>query len=191
MVDSGLVLKGQTIAYTFYCIVILIVMVWFSVRITADSKTTPVKPWLFYSFVIFLTVLGVSLHIVTYNTIPWSPMDLHRENIRPDKVFVITVENHQFKLPSEKLEIKCHEKVLFDVRSNDLTYGFGLFRKDNTMVTQMQVVPGHRNDLLWQFDKPGIYSIRSTEYSGPRGVFMIVKDVVEVTCSEPAFNNVK
>ena len=70
--------------------------------------------------------------------------------------------------------------VLFNVDSKDLTYGFGLFRKDNSMLFQMQVVPGHKNDILWQFDKPGIYTIRSTEYSGPRGVHMILKDAVEV-----------
>lgn len=48
----------------------------------------------------------------------------------------------------------------------------------------MQMVPGHRNDLFWQFDEPGIYYIRSTECSGPNGVFMIVKDAIEVVDGE-------
>jgi cytochrome c oxidase subunit 2 len=89
-----------------------------------------------------------------------------------------------FKLPSEKLLIDCNDLVLFDVTSNDLTYGFGLFRQDNTMVFQMQVIPGHKNDVLWQFTKPGLYTIRSTEYSGPKGAMMIVKDAVEVRACE-------
>jgi cytochrome c oxidase subunit II len=181
MIDSTIVLNGQTWAYTCYSIVILLLMSWFGGAITGTGKSTVVKPVFFYSFVVFLTVLGVSLHIITYNTIPWSPMDLNRANIKADKHFIITVENHKFNLPSEKLEIKCGEKALFDVYSNDLTYGFGLFRQDNTMLFQMQVVPGHRNDILWQFDKPGVYTIRSTEYSGPAGVFMIEKDAVVVT----------
>ena len=184
MIDSRIVLEGQTIAYTFYCIVMLLVMIWFSLRITSGGKNFLTRPGLFWSFVTFLIVLGVSLHIITYNTIPWSPMDLNRASIKPDKQFTITIQNHEFQLPAERMIIKCHEKVLFDVKSNDLTYGFGLFRKDNSMITQMQVVPGHRNDLLWQFDAPGIYSIRSTEYSGPKGVFMIVKDAVEVVSDE-------
>ena len=179
MVDSSLVLKGQTIAYTCYCIVIILVMGWFALRIT-KGKSGVVKPGLFYSFVGFLIVLGVSLHIVTYNTIPWSSVDLHRSQYTPDKTFEITVEKHQFYLPAEKLIIDCNDLVLFDVTSNDLTYGFGLFRQDNSMLFQMQVVPGHRNDILWKFEKPGVYTIRSTEYSGPRGVRMIEKDVVEV-----------
>jgi cytochrome c oxidase subunit II len=180
MVDSKLVLYGQTIAYTLYCIAILLLMAWFAFKITRQGKGNPVKPAFFYSFVVLLIVLGVSLHLVTYNTIPWAAMDLNRSDIMADKTFNITVEDHQFKLPSEKLIIDSGDKVLFNVTSNDLTYGFGLFREDNSMLFQMQVVPGHVNDILWQFDSPGTYTIKSTEYSGPAGVSMTVKDAVEV-----------
>jgi cytochrome c oxidase subunit II len=148
-----------------------------------------IKNTLFYFFVTFLIVLGVSLHIVTYNTIPWAPIDMNRADIKADKEFDIVAEKHHFILPAEKLVIKCHEKALFKVTSNDLTYGFGLFRQDNSMLFQMQVVPGHMNDILWQFDKPGVYTIRSTEYSGPAGVDMLVKDAVIVTAEETAQSN--
>lgn len=181
MVDSQIVLNGQTIAYTCYAMVIMLLMGWFGYKITRKGKGNKISNTLFYSFVTMLVVLGVSLHLITYNTIPWAPMDLNRAEITPDKVFDITVANHQFTLPSEKLVIKVNEKVLFNVTSNDLTYGFGLFRQDNSMLFQMQVVPGHRNDILWQFGKPGVYTIRSTEYSGPKGAAMVLKDVVEVT----------
>jgi cytochrome c oxidase subunit 2 len=180
MIDSNTVLLGQTIAYTFYVLAIMLLMGWFAYKVTKGGKNNKIKPAIFYSFTGFLVVLGVSLHIITYNTIPWSPLDLNRSEIKADKIFSITVANHKFQLPSEKLVIKIHEKVLFNVTSNDLTYGFGLFRQDNSMVFQMQVIPGHVNDILWQFDKPGIYSIRSTEYSGPKGLGMIIKDAVQV-----------
>jgi cytochrome c oxidase subunit 2 len=180
MVDSKMVLTGQTMAYTLYCIVIILLIVWFALKITAKGKGNSVKPALFYTFVGFLTVLGVSLHLITYNTIPWAEMDLNRSDYKPDKTFMITVKDHQFTLPSEKLVINVNDTVLFDVTSGDLTYGFGLFRSDNSMVFQMQVVPGHKNDILWHFDREGIYTIRSTEYSGPKGVYMTLKDAVEV-----------
>jgi cytochrome c oxidase subunit 2 len=185
MVNSSVVLWGQTMAYTSYCLAMILLMAWFSYRVTRDGQATPVKPALFYSFVGFLTVLGVSLHILTYNTIPWSEMDLNRGDYTPDRTFPITVADHQFHLPSDRLLIECGETVLFAVTSSDLTYGFGLFRDDHSMVFQMQVVPGHRNDILWTFEKPGTYSIRSTEYSGPRGVWMIVENAVEVGSCEP------
>jgi cytochrome c oxidase subunit 2 len=162
-------------------------MAWFGYRITVPGKSSMVKKALFYSFVTMLVILGISLHIITYNTIPWSPMDLNRKDITPDKIVNITVEKHKFTLPVEKIIINCHDKVLFNVTSKDLTYGFGLFRPDNSMVFQMQVIPGHTNDILWQFEKPGIFTIRSTEYSGPEGVFMIEKDAVQVIgCGENA-----
>ncbi len=189
MVDSALVLKGQTIAYSLYCLVIILVMLWFSMRVTkTGTGKNKVRPALFYTFVGFLTALGVSLHIITYNTIPWSEMDLNRHEITADQSFKIIVENHEFILPEEEMVINVGEIVEFDVTSNDLTYGFGLFRQDNSMLFQMQVVPGHRNDILWQFVKPGIYTIRSTEYSGPKGVQMVEKDVVRVV-GEPLATN--
>lgn len=183
MVDSQMVLNGQTIAYSCYAIVIMLMMGWFALRIVKPGKGSKVSNALFYSFVTMLVVLGVSLHIITYNTIPWAPMDINRAEIKADKVFDITVANHEFILPSETLVINVGEKALFDVTSNDLTYGFGVFRQDNSMVFQMQVVPGHRNDILWQFNKPGVYTIRSTEYSGPKGAQMIVKDVIHVVAN--------
>lgn len=180
MVDSQMVLWGQTVAYTAYAIVIILVVGWFGFQIRRPAKSSKISKALFFTFVGFLTVLGVSLHIVTFNTIPWVEMDVSRSDYNPDKVFEISIEKHQFTLPSEKLVINQNDLVMFDFTSLDLTYGFGLFRNDNSMVFQMQVVPGHRNDILWKFDKPGIYTIRSTEYSGPKGAQMILKDVVEV-----------
>lgn len=182
MVDSTVVLAGQTIAYTLYVIAMMALIAWFAHKVTKKGESNAIKTSLFYSFVGFLVVLGVSLHIITYNTIPWAPMDLNRADIKPDRTFSIIVADHRFQLPAEKLILRCNEVVLFDVTSRDLTYGFGLFREDNSMVFQMQVVPGHTNDILWQFDKPGLYSIRSTEYSGPKGIHMIEKNAVEVVC---------
>ncbi len=38
MVDSSLVLKGQTIAYTLYCLVIILVMGWFALARDQGKK---------------------------------------------------------------------------------------------------------------------------------------------------------
>jgi len=181
MIDSSVVLNGQTIAYSLYAIVIILLIAWFGYMITKTGKAGVLKTRLFVVLVIFLTVLGVSLHIATNLTIPWVSIDLNRSNITPDNVINISVANHEFKLPEEKMIVKVGDIILFDVTSHDLTYGFGIFRQDGSMVCQMQVVPGHRNDLMWKFEKAGIYTIRSTEYSGPKGHQMILRDVLEVT----------
>ena len=180
MVDSTVVLQGQTIAYTLYVIAMLLVMAWFGYQITRGGKGSFVKPAIFYSFVALLVVLGVSLHIVTLHTIPWKPIDLNRSEYKADKVFDISIRDHEFSLPSDTLFIDKGDLVLFNVTSDDLTYGFGLFRQDNSMVLQMQVLPGHVNDILWKFEKPETLSIRSTEYSGWKGYNMYKKEVVIV-----------
>lgn len=181
MTDSTTVLWGQTIVYTAYVVAILVVMGTFAYNITRDGKSSNVKDKFFYTFAGLLILLGMSIHVITYNTIPWTPTDLHRGDIVADKEFVITVADHEFNLPAERLMIDCGDMVLFDVTSSDLTYGFGLFRQDNSMMFQMQVVPSHANDILWEFHKNGVYNIRSTEYSGPAGYQMIVENAVEVT----------
>jgi cytochrome c oxidase subunit 2 len=185
MVDSKLVLTGQTVAYTLYVLAILALMAWFAYRVTRADGGGGVKAALFWSFFGVLVVLGVSLHLITYNTIPWVPLDLHHGSTRADTVIDIAVAEHRFRLPADRIVVRCDEKVLFHVTSGDLTYGFGLFRHDHSMVFQMQVLPGHDNDILWRFDRAGVYSIRSTEYSGPAGREMIVPDAVEVTCERP------
>ncbi len=181
MVDSNTVLWGQTIVYTLYVLAILLVMGLFTYNITRDGKPPTVKDKLFYTFAAFLVVLGMSIHVVTYNTIPWVPTDVHAGDIETDKEFLITVADHEFNLPSERLMIDCDDMVEFNVTSSDLTYGFGLFRQDNSMLFQMQVVPERDNKILWEFGKNGVYHIRSTEYSGPLGYQMIVEDSVEVS----------
>ncbi|HPD65639.1 MAG TPA: cytochrome C oxidase subunit II [Bacteroidia bacterium] len=181
MVDSELVLNGQTIAYTCYAIVVILFIFGFGYLITKPGKAGVLKTSLFVVLVVILTVLGVSLHIATSKTIPWVKMDLNRSKIKPDKVFTITMEKHQILLPEEKLEAKVGQIVVFDVISKDLTYGFGIFRQNHSMVCQMQVIPGHKNDLMWKFEEAGIYSIRSTEYSGPKGHNMIINDALIIT----------
>ncbi|WP_294967117.1 cytochrome C oxidase subunit II [Sulfurimonas sp.] len=183
MEDSAGILELLKLVYTIYVFAIMALMIWFA-RGVSDPLGKPriVKPATFYMYVGILISVGVSIHILTFNKIPWVETDFKRHTIEKDpsfdkstQLFNIVAEDQKFTLPADRLnadgqmEIECGKYIVFDVESKDLTYGFGLFRQDNTMVTQMQVVPGSRNDLMWQFHKNGTYHIESTEYSGPKG----------------------
>lgn len=104
----------------------------------------------------------------------WSPPT-------PDRQVPVEMENYEIRLPRQGIEIKVNQFVEFQATSKDVTYGFGVFRPDGTMVFQMQVVPGYINKIVWKFDKPGTYDVRSTEYSGPRHPEMFIKDAIWVT----------
>jgi len=179
--DTSLeLLKFHNVAYTIYAMFIISVVAWFAYNITRTEKAKPIVRIPFYLYIGFLVTMGVLHHIFTYNTIPWVAQDIMRHDITPDKTFDFEIAKHKYTLPKEKIVVKKGEKVYFNVVSHDLVYGFGLFRKDGSMVTQMQVNPGTRNDLLWTFNECGVFDLRSTEYSGPEGNSMFVKDAVEV-----------
>ncbi len=185
MIDSLDVLGTLKVAYTVYALVILSLFAWFALRVTRGETKRLVSRGIFYAYIGALVFVGVTLHILTFKQIPWVALDLKRDQVAADVSFEIAMEGHEFKLPADKLVIPCDKVVKFDVESRDLTYGFGLFRANHSMVFQMQVVPGSDNVLAWRFHKNGRYDIRSTEYSGPKGARMLVKGAVEVVgCKE-------
>jgi len=185
MIDSSDVLGVLHVVYTIYTVIIISLFAWFGFRLRGGQAKGWVRPRVFYAYIGLLVLVGVFIHVLTFNVIPWVPDDIKRDSIEPDRTIHIDIAEHKFILPADKLVIECGKKILFDVDSRDLTYGFGLVRKDESLVFQIQVVPGSKNTLLWEFHKNGIYSIRSTEYSGPAGALMKVPDAVEVIgCTE-------
>jgi cytochrome c oxidase subunit 2 len=78
------------------------------------------------------------------------------------------------------MRIRPGQFVEFDLASKDVTYGFGVFRKDGTMVFQFSVLPGYDNRFVWNFSEPGFYDVRSTEYSGAEHSRMLVQNAILV-----------
>jgi len=185
MTDSIDVLATLKLVYTIYAFVAISLIGWFGYRITRPKDDNAgARPAIFWTYVVALVVVGTGLHFLTYNAVPWVPIDLNRANIKADKVFDITYEDHQMNFSSFPMQVGCGEHVIFNATSNDLTYGFGIFRANHTMAAQMQVVPQSKNDLMWKFEKNGTYYIRSTEYSGPKGAKMVAPNALVVTGCE-------
>jgi len=134
------------------------------------------RSWLY--FLLAVVLLG---NLVTLSPlIPSANYGLWTQST-PVMTINIQVENYHFIMPQQPVIIPVGKVVEFVVVSYDVTYGFGVFRKDGTMVFQMQVVPEpYKNTLKWIFDEPGFYDVRSTEYSGPQNPFMYVANAIEV-----------
>ncbi len=131
--------------------------------------------WLGMLIVVFLI-----FNIVTLSPlVPWQSWMLWSRPT-PQERFAIEFADYEIRLPPGGITVEVGEAVEFVATSLDVTYGFGVFRPDGTMVFQMQVVPGHENRILWQFDAPGAYDIRSTEYSGPRHPEMFIAGGIQV-----------
>ncbi|MBI4687364.1 MAG: cytochrome C oxidase subunit II [Nitrospirae bacterium] len=180
MIESSQVMGLMKVVYVIYLLIVFSLMGMYAMKITKTGSEFQKANIFFYGWVGLLVCTGVGVHILTFNKIPWVKWDINRAAINAEREFNITIADYKFKLPEERLLIKKGDMVRFDIASEDHTYGFGVFREDGSMVFQMQVVPGSRNDIVWKFESPGAYSIRSTEYSGPKGSALLVKNVVFV-----------
>ncbi|MBZ0168090.1 cytochrome C oxidase subunit II [Candidatus Methylomirabilis lanthanidiphila] len=172
-----LLLKG------FYLVMVTTVlsMMWVYARgLTLGRHASLMAKIPFYGWIGFLVVVSITFHVLTAWQVPWVEWELKRARMIPDREVAVNVKGHQFSLPEDGIRIRQGEIVRFRVRSEDLTYGFGVFRENGPMVFQMQIVPGHDNDIIWAFSEPGLYSIRSTEYAGPQTWRMHAKNVIEV-----------
>ncbi len=134
------------------------------------------KIWLGVLVAVFLVFNAITLSPI----VPWQQWILW-SRADPAERFQIEFEDYEIHFPPDGIEVKAGEFVEFVATSKDVTYGFGVFRKDGTMVFQMQVIPGHENRITWKFDEPGTYDVRSTEYSGPRHPEMFYEDAIRVT----------
>lgn len=171
----------------FYSVMVMTVlsMMWGYVRgLTSGRQSSWMAKMPFYGWIGCLVIVSIAFHLLTAWQIPWVAWELQRAHLIPDRDIAVTVQDHQFHLPDEGIQITQGELVRFRVRSEDLTYGFGVFRENGRMEFQMQVVPGHDNDLVWVFSEPGRYSIRSTEYAGPHTWQMHAKHTIEVASAQ-------
>ena len=133
------------------------------------------RSWLYF----LLAVLLIGNLVTLSPLIPSATYGLWTQ--APVETITIQVENYHFIMPQNPIILPLGKVVQFIVVSSDVTYGFGVFRKDGTMVFQMQVLPEpYKNSLLWAFDQPGSYDVRSTEYSGPQNPLMFVPNAIQV-----------
>ena len=196
--NSAELLSFHWFVYSIYALLIISVIVWFGYNLTREEKAKSIVRIPFYTYIAFLVAGGVGHHIFTYNAIPWVSQDITRHSITPDASYKFEIKNHKWVNLPKKITIQCGQTVEFDVKSHDLVYGFGLFRQDGSLVTQMQVNPGtdvngilDSNDMLWTFHHNGLFDLTSTEYSGTAQYdehgkdLMMVKNFVEVVgCKE-------
>ena len=130
------------------------------------------------NWLIILLLIAFVFNATTLIAVPWAQSLFNPPE--PKQVIHIHIDNYTFYLPSNPIVVKVNEPIKFVITSGDVTYGFGVFKSDGTMVFQIQVLPKYNNTITWTFDEVGNYTIRSTEYSGPEHPKMVIYDAIEV-----------
>ena len=131
------------------------------------------------NWLIILLLIAAIFNATTLIAVPWGQWAVLNPP-EPKQIVYVHIDNYTFYLPSQPIIIKVGEPVKFVVTSGDVTYGFGVFNSEGTMIFQIQVLPKYNNTITWIFDETGNYTIRSTEYSGPEHPNMVIYDAIEV-----------
>lgn len=156
-------------------------MSWFVYAVTHKRRIELKFKLELTAWIVFLVIAAITFHVITYLKLPWVKWEIMSQVMMPQKEFKINISEYKFHFPETPMKVKVNNPVKFSVTSQDVTYGFGVFRNDGTLVFQMQVLPGRANEILWIFHDEGNYTVRSTEYSGPENWKMILRDAILVT----------
>ncbi len=79
---------------------------------------------------------------------------------------VVNVSGGQWWWDTDTVEIPLGQQVEFNVTTEDVTHGMGIYSPDMRLVAQVQAMPGYTNKLVHTFDQPGTYEILCMEYCG-------------------------
>lgn len=175
--------------YGIYFLLVSMFMIWFIFKVKRKGNGGKEEPESGIDkreigfFAILVTVVIIA-HVVTLsNLVPWQKWRLWSDPT-PVARFDIEVSDYKFNFPEQPITVDAGQFVEFAVTSKDVTYGFGVFRQDGTLVFQLQVLPGYTNRYVWNFSEPGYYNVRSTEYSGSEHSTMFEQNAIHVKSKE-------
>ncbi len=171
--------------FGIYFLLVCMFLVWFIFKVKRkgnggkEEPETGIDKREIGFFAILVTIVIIA-HVVTLsNWVPWQQWRLWSNPI-PVEQFEIEVGDYEFNFPEKPMTVIAGQFVEFTLTSRDVTYGFGVFRQDGTLVFQLQVLPGYTNQYVWNFSEPGYYDVRSTEYSGSKHSDMFEKNAIHV-----------
>ncbi|MDG6905905.1 MAG: hypothetical protein JRN20_08990 [Nitrososphaerota archaeon] len=124
----------------------------------------------------WVVIIGVIFTLFSVTTLGLLPYPYAHSNVTP--TMTIDVQGQQFSWclsPAgtwggnncvPQYQIPVGSTVLFEVRSLDVTHGFGVYDSAGAILFQVQVMPGFNNSILYHFTEPGTYYVRCLEFCG-------------------------
>ena len=124
-----------------------------------ERKTAMLRRRLIIPLVVALLIgIGLSLY--------WMPYPSVRGRTLGQPQIKIDVSALQWGWVISAKTLPAKTRVEFDLTSRDVNHDFAIYSPDGRLLTQAQVMPGYDNKLIYEFDKPGDYTVRCLEYCG-------------------------
>ena len=157
-----------TIAIAYGAVVVVavvaILVVWHSTHSFESPRTDTTdtqrlvhaeKGW----FIFAVIALGVLL-LATLAFIPYG------DNAAARGQQQVQVEGQQFAWVVTPSTITAGVPVRFEVTAKDVNHGFAVYNDDNTLLLQIQAVPGSTSHIVYTFKVPGRYQVVCLEFCG-------------------------
>ncbi len=172
-------MKQQVLVLICFLILSGAILLIFQIVVLSTRREGEVPPSIVNRYrVLFFATLGIILGAFLLSTLPLSPYLLFAHE-QPEKVISVVTRQFSFALTDESPEKKWTPSestsgivlpagalVEFRVSSQDVNHGFGIYDPENTLVAQVQSMPGYVNRLRVRLKRPGIYNIFCLEYCG-------------------------
>ncbi|AUQ55106.1 cupredoxin domain-containing protein [Phaeobacter inhibens] len=78
----------------------------------------------------------------------------------------VSVSGGQWWWDIDTTEIPVGKPVNFNVTTEDVTHGMGIYDSELTLLTQVQAIPGYTTKVTYTFTEPGSYQLLCMEFCG-------------------------
>ncbi len=157
---------AEKLLIAFFILATLVALVFF---VVARSTKWPAQPqaeasrfgyairgrWFVF---LLLGLLGTFL-----SSIPFFPYMRTAAALQPALRIPVEAWQFIFIMPDH---LPVNQRIIFEVRTPDVTHGFGIYGPDGQLIAQTQAMPNYINYLDVTFQKPGHYFVRCLEFCG-------------------------
>lgn len=158
----------QNLLYLFLVLGVIWTAIWlliiFSVPRVApepdvDAQTATLRRRLVFPIgAVLLIGLAISLYFMPYPSV--------RGRTLGQPEMTVDVSAVQWAWDIKQKELPANTRIEFSLTTHDVNHNFAIYSPDGVLLTQAQVMPGYTNRLIYEFDKPGVYTVRCLEYCG-------------------------
>ncbi len=113
---------------------------------------------------------GVIIFIATTQVLPYAAT---RGEVVVGAVEIDAVGKQWFWELSQN-EVEAGTTVIFNVTTEDVNHGMGIYDGELRLLAQTQAMPGYENKLKFTFSEPGQYRLMCMEYCGLSHHAMII-----------------
>lgn len=71
------------------------------------------------------------------------------------------------------IDLTANDNIKFIVTSKDVNHSFGIYNDKGELISQVQAMPGYKNELFYKFKDKGVYKVLCMEYCGLAHAMMI------------------